>query len=161
MGNEAHGHVRVRLRPVRHTVLHGLHVPALRVGQSGLTFTRNGVEFRSTATGQFLRWKLNRFRKVHNIDVQTVEEFILKVASGSRTSGRPYAVEIPDVGGHHNLEYVLRNELEVLKSCLEDVAAREVEAEARAAAAAAATVEALEQSMEEELGEGGPSLILG
>jgi hypothetical protein len=97
-----------------------------RVNQSGRTFVRNGVEFGSYATAQFLRWKLDRLRRHHDVKVHTADEFITKIGSGSRVSGIPYAVEIEDGGGQHNLQFVLANELSVLESCLSDQATEDL-----------------------------------
>jgi len=96
-----------------------------RVSRSGLVFTRNGVDFGSYATAQFLRWKLDRLRAKHKIEVNSVNDFVEKIGSGSRTTGKPYEVEIPHGGGRHNLRFILQNELAVLNNCLEKEQMRE------------------------------------
>jgi hypothetical protein len=96
-----------------------------RISGSGLVFIRNDVEFGSYAAAQFLRWKVDRLRVKYDIHINTAEEFVSGIASGSRASGKPYVVIIPDAGGSHNLQFVLQNELDVLQSCLEDQAAIE------------------------------------
>ena len=95
-----------------------------RISRSKLVFIRNGVEYSSSSSAEFLRWKLDRLRKRHKIKVERVEDFISEVTAGSRMSGEPYAVVIPG-SGRHKLQSVLENELEVLNMCLKEAKAKE------------------------------------
>ena len=88
------------------------------IHDSKLTFIRNKVEYTSASAAEFFRWKLNRMEKRHHIKVKTAQDFVSHVTSGSRTSGRPYAIIFPD-GSRRNLQNVLQNELEALESCLQ------------------------------------------
>ena len=90
-----------------------------RVAQSDLAFIRNEVRAGGRDTANYLRWKLDRLRKVHKMKIETAEDFVNRVTSGSRMSGKPYAVVIPEGGGRHDLQRVLQNELAVLHRCLE------------------------------------------
>ncbi|OGX03265.1 MAG: hypothetical protein A3G87_04910 [Omnitrophica bacterium RIFCSPLOWO2_12_FULL_50_11] len=112
-----------------------------RVSRSNLIFIRNEVEFSSYASAEFLRWKLNRLRQRHKVKIETVEDFISEVVSGSRLSGEPYAVVVPG-GGRHNMQNVLENELDMLNQCLK-------EAEAKEEAAQVAAKEAAEEEFKE------------
>jgi len=95
-----------------------------RVRDSKLTFVRNRVEYSGSGAAEFLRWKLDRFKTRYHMKIETAQDFITQVASGSRTSGEPYAVVLND-GSRHNLENVLQNELNALESCLKQNALKE------------------------------------
>ncbi len=87
-----------------------------RMRSSRLTFIRNGVEYASDDSASFMRWKLNRVRSKTG-GVKTAQEFVSTIASGSKTSGKPYAIILPD-GSRHNLQNILQNELDALEYCL-------------------------------------------
>lgn len=55
-------------------------------------FIRNGSRYNSQRARLHLKWKyyLNRWQ------VKTAEEFIDVVASGSKSTGQPYLIELPD-----------------------------------------------------------------
>ena len=89
-----------------------------RVRSSNRTYIRNGVETGSDVAARFLRWKLNRLRTYHKMTIETAEDFVHMVTSGSRMTGTPYAVIIPEAGGKFNFEDVLQNELNVLNACI-------------------------------------------
>ena len=88
-----------------------------RVINSKLTFIRNRVEYTGPSAAGFLRWKLGRMEKRHNVVIKTAQDFVSQVVSGSRMSGEPYEVVLSD-GSRHNLQYVLQNELDQLEACL-------------------------------------------
>ena len=88
-----------------------------RLRSSKLVFFRNRVEYNGASAAEFLRWKLDRFRARYHMKIETAQDFVSQIASGSKTSGQPYAVVLSD-GSRHNLQYVLQNELNALESCL-------------------------------------------
>lgn len=90
-----------------------------RLRNSQLVFIRNRVEYTGPQAAGFLRWKLDRWRNRHHIKINTAQEFVDHIASGSKTSGDPYVVILED-GGRHNLRNVLQNELDALEVCLRD-----------------------------------------
>ena len=89
-----------------------------RVRTSSLVFIRNQVHYSGPGAAEFLRWKLRRLEKRWHVKVETAQDFVSQVASGSRMSGDPYAVVLGD-GSRHDLQDVLQNELNALKACLQ------------------------------------------
>ena len=87
-----------------------------RIRDANLTFVRNRVEYDSASAATFLRWKLNRWKK-KGTKIDTAQEFISTISSGSTMSGQPYAIILQD-GSRHNLQSVLQNELDALNFCL-------------------------------------------
>ena len=84
----------------------------------------------------YLKWKYIRYHK----DAQTAEDFIEKVAWGSKTSGQPYLVQTAE----HEifpLNLLFRNELKLLDSQF---------AKDRAAAALIVPVQRVESPVKEE-----------
>ena len=63
-----------------------------RIGESGLTFIRNGREHTAAEAAAHIRRKYEHAKG----DIQTPEDFIDKVASKSDLSGQPYRVKMPD-----------------------------------------------------------------
>jgi hypothetical protein len=63
-----------------------------RIGESGLTFIRNGSEHTAAEAAAHIRSKYEHYRK----DIKTPEDFIDKAASKSVLSGKPYLVKMPD-----------------------------------------------------------------
>jgi hypothetical protein len=61
------------------------------IGQSGCSFVRNGTEHASGEAEDHLRMKYRKGAR----HIDTAEDFIEKVASGSFLSGRPYQVRCP------------------------------------------------------------------
>jgi hypothetical protein len=90
-----------------------------QVRKSKVTFIRNRVEYNSIGAAQFLRWKLGRLRNHHHISIESAQDFVLKVTSGSRVSGQPYAVVLED-GRRYDMEYLIQIELDMLESCLKN-----------------------------------------
>jgi len=88
-----------------------------RVQDSDLTFLRNREKYDGAAAAEFLRWKLPRHKNNYHVKVDTAEDFVSKIASESRMSGKPYAV-IDSQGGRHHLQDVLQNELNLLNDQL-------------------------------------------
>lgn len=97
-----------------------------RVKRSKMTFIRNRVEYTGPQSASFLRWKLGRMEKRHRVKVETARDFVAEVASGSRVSGEPYVVVLPD-GTHHNFQSLLENELVQLETCLRQISEKKVE----------------------------------
>ena len=87
-----------------------------RLRSSKLKFIRNKVEYDSDSAASFLRWKLNRWQK-KGVKIKTAQDFVTIISSGSTMSGQPYAVVLQD-GTHHNLQFILQNELNALDFCL-------------------------------------------
>ena len=100
-----------------------------RLRTSNLTLIRNRVEYTGTEAAQFLRWKLDRFRTRHHMKIETAQDFISQITSGSKMSGEPYAVVLTD-GSRHNLQYILQNELDALESCLKQTSSKSEEEQA-------------------------------
>ncbi|MBI3999777.1 MAG: DUF5329 family protein [Candidatus Omnitrophica bacterium] len=88
-----------------------------RVRSSDLIFFRNKVEYNGQAASEFLRWKMNRWKSRYHTKIDTAQDFISKIASGSKMSGQPYVIVLSN-GSRHNLQSVLQNELNVLERCL-------------------------------------------
>lgn len=63
-----------------------------RIRLSPYNFIRNGSRHNGTRAWLHLKWKHFRIRK----QVKTAEDFIQKVASGSKASGNPYMIEFED-----------------------------------------------------------------
>jgi len=91
-----------------------------RVRAAHLTFIRNRVEYDSASAATFLRWKLNRWKK-KGTKIETAQDFVSIISSGSTMSGRPYSIILPD-GSRHNLQPILQNELDALNFCLKQYA---------------------------------------
>lgn len=108
-----------------------------RLRDSKLTFIRNRVEYKGSEAAEFLRWKLNRLRTRYHMKIETAQDFIVKITSGSRVSGEPYVIVLSD-GSRHNLENVLQNELNLLESCLKQNTSKE-EGSTQAATSTAST----------------------
>ncbi|HLD56551.1 MAG TPA: DUF5329 family protein [Candidatus Omnitrophota bacterium] len=88
-----------------------------RVKDSNLIFIRNKVRYTGTQAAQFLRWKLNRWRTRYHMKIESAQDFVSVVTSGSRTSGKPYKVVFDD-GTHYDLELVLQSELNALNTSI-------------------------------------------
>ncbi len=88
-----------------------------RLRRSQLVFVRNRVEYSGAQSAGFLRWKLDRWQTRRNIKIDTAQEFVDRIAGGSKMSGQPYALVLKD-GSRHDLKKVLQNELDALESCL-------------------------------------------
>ena len=58
----------------------------------GATFVRNGKAYKPATAAKFLRGKWDDRAK----DIRNAEDFIVKVASKSSTTGRPYLVRFSD-----------------------------------------------------------------
>ena len=85
-----------------------------RIRSSQIRFIRNGEEFDGAAAAQFLRWKMERYQQKHDDPIKTDEDFVVKILSGSKMSGKPYEVVMQD-GQKFNLQRIMFNEL----NCLE------------------------------------------
>ncbi len=91
-----------------------------RVRDAKVSFIRNREEYTSQNAAKFLRWKLNRLRSLHNIPVDTAQDFVAKVSAGSRISGEPYTVVFRD-GSRYPMRDILQNELDQLETCLKAI----------------------------------------
>lgn len=89
-----------------------------RVQSSHYVFVRNRVKYNAYAAAKFLRWKLERLKAQHHVEISTARDFIARVSTGSKMSGKPYLLEFDD-GTCHYLSDILTNELEALESHLE------------------------------------------
>jgi hypothetical protein len=58
----------------------------------GLTFIRNDAEYPSTAARKWMEYKLGKTTDT----ITTANDFIDKIATRSKQSGRPYLVRLPD-----------------------------------------------------------------
>lgn len=94
-----------------------------RVRNSKLVLIRNKVEYDSASSASFLRWKLNRLQK-KGTKIETAQEFVSLVTSGSKVSGEPYSITLQD-GSRHNLQSILQNELDALIYCLKQFSTEE------------------------------------
>lgn len=84
-----------------------------RIAASDYRFIRNG-ELHDGKTAR--RWFL--YKMVHWVDrVETAQDFVIRVASHSQKTGKPYLVEFPD-GKIYSVASVLRNELFFFESSL-------------------------------------------
>lgn len=100
-----------------------------RVSKSPYNFIRNNSRYSGKRGAIHIKWKYY-FRSGRQ--VKTAEEFIDKVATASKKSGRPYLIELPDKR-RFPLRSLLLNELKRLDQELEK---RRKEAEEKAAEAA-------------------------
>jgi len=89
-----------------------------RVRSANVTFVRNSEKFKGDHAADFLRWKLNRLRTRYGVKVETAQDFVSKIASGSRKSGKPYVVVLSD-RSRYSLGQILQNELNQLELCLQ------------------------------------------
>jgi len=80
-----------------------------RLRNSPYNFIRNGSSYKSSRAVAHLKWKYWKQRK----HIKSAEEFIARIASGSRISGKPYLVQRGE-NQVHRLETFFRNELQVL-----------------------------------------------
>ena len=92
-----------------------------RVRTANVTFIRNGEIFDGTHAAEFLRWKLDRLRARHHMQIDSAQDFVSKVAVGSRMSGKPYIVVLND-GSRYSMQQILQNELDQLEGCLKSFA---------------------------------------
>lgn len=87
-----------------------------RIRNSHLRFIRNRIEYDSDSAGKFIRWKLDRLRSKGS-KIETAQDFVSVVTSGSRMSGQPYTI-ILQGGNRYHLQLILQNELDALEYCL-------------------------------------------
>lgn len=80
-----------------------------RLKQSRYNFIRNGKTYSTARAVAHLKWKYLRVKK----DISTAEDFVEKIASGSRKSGDPYLVRIAE-GQTYPLKLVFQSELKRL-----------------------------------------------
>ena len=85
-----------------------------RVQSSNLIFIRNRVKYNAYASANFLRWKFQRLKQKHHVEIKTAREFIKRVSTSSKMSGKPYVVVLGD-GTSHYLSDILKNELDALE----------------------------------------------
>lgn len=85
-----------------------------RISKSPYNFLRNGGRYTGKQAGNHFRWKYftNRGR------VKTAEEFIDRVATRSKRSGRPYQVQFPEKR-RYPLQALLLQELNFFDQTLE------------------------------------------
>lgn len=85
-----------------------------RISKSPYNFLRNGGRYTGKQAGSHFRWKYftNRGR------VKTAEEFIERVATRSKRSGRSYQVQLPDKR-RYPLQALLLRELHFFDQTLE------------------------------------------
>jgi len=98
-----------------------------RIRTSDLIFVRNKVEYSGPQAAEFLRWKMGRMEKRYHIKINTAQDFVSQVSSGSKMSGQPYSVTLND-GSYHNLQHILQNELAALEACLKQYSVTAAEA---------------------------------
>ena len=75
---------------------------------------RNGVAYSGNQAMQWLRWKRTHPQYKDN-PIRTPDDFIERVADGSRNTGLPYEVILPD-GRRERLKNLLHNELVSLEA---------------------------------------------
>ena len=88
-----------------------------RVRDAHVVFVRNREKYTSQSASEFLRWKLDRLRGAHHMQINTAQDFVTQVSAGSRVSGEPYLVIFRD-GSRYPLREILQNELDQLELCL-------------------------------------------
>ena|SRR3990167_897372 len=86
-----------------------------RIRSSDAKLYRNGSTYNGSDAARFLRWKLGWWYKTYHEVIDTDEDFVAKVLSGSKKSGEPYQIIFPD-GSRHNAQAIMQNELNVLNS---------------------------------------------
>jgi len=93
-----------------------------RLGASPFVFIRNNKAYSNRRAVMHLKWKYLRYRR----EASTAEDFVNRIASGSRKSGHPYLLR---VNGAETVPFriVLHNELKLLEGALR--AYREKQAE--------------------------------
>lgn len=87
------------------------------VDHSNYGFIRNGGKFSGSQAMQWLRWKRTH-PQYRNAPILTANDFVNRVADGSKATGRPYEVVLPD-GRRENLKSMLGNELLSLEAALQ------------------------------------------
>ncbi|MBI4550581.1 MAG: DUF5329 family protein [Candidatus Omnitrophica bacterium] len=87
------------------------------VDGSDYKFIRNGSRYSGSQAMQWLRWKRTH-PQYRNAPILTANDFVNRVADGSKASGRPYEVILPD-GRRENLKCMLDNELLSLEAALQ------------------------------------------
>jgi hypothetical protein len=76
------------------------------VRESPLTFIRNNKRYNGSTAAQWLEFKVDRYRN----EIKTVNDFIEKVGSFSRKTGKAYYVLTPD-RKKYAIKYIFYNEL--------------------------------------------------
>ncbi len=84
------------------------------IQDSQYPLVRNGVTYSGPQAMQWLRWKRTHPQYKDN-PIRTPDDFIERVADGSRNTGLPYEVILPD-GHRERLKNLLRNELVSLEA---------------------------------------------
>ena len=79
---------------------------------------RNGIVYSGPDAMRWLRWKRTHPQYKHS-PVLTANDFIERVADGSKATGRPYEVILPD-GRRQLLKMMLHNELVILESATDN-----------------------------------------
>lgn len=80
-----------------------------RLSRSRHQFLRNGEVFSNRRAVGHLKWKYWRYRR----EVKTAEDFVDRIAYGSRMSGQPYVVKVKP-GEVYLLKRLFYNELKLL-----------------------------------------------
>jgi len=79
---------------------------------------RNGSPYSPDEAVQFLRWKIGRPRWQGKVN--SAEDFVTVICSGSVTSGKPYVVILED-GNRHDMKFLFQNELDLLTESQSDL----------------------------------------
>ena len=88
-----------------------------RIKYSKYAFIRNGRAVSAEKTSEFLHWKYAR--KAGKKKIQTAEDFVLNIASGSDMSGEPYRVKTDRYKKYPLRDFMLR-ELAYLETLLNE-----------------------------------------
>jgi len=84
-----------------------------RIGRSDVVFIRNGQEHTGEIAALHMRWKYARYKT----EIKTGDDFVRKVANGSRKTREDYKIKMTD-GQLYRSEEILLNELAVLDEVL-------------------------------------------
>lgn len=86
-----------------------------RMMRSECTFFRNGEKHTGKTAAMHMRWKYEKFHK----EVKTAEDFVEKIASGSRKTQESYKIKLKDERIFPSKE-ILSNELQLLDQALNE-----------------------------------------
>lgn len=86
-----------------------------RITRSTCIFVRNRENHKGRVAVMHMRWKYNKYQA----EVETAEDFVTKIANGSRKTNETYRIKMAD-GQIYKSKDVLMNELEFLNKALDE-----------------------------------------
>lgn len=91
-----------------------------RITRSSCTFVRNRENHKGRVAVMHMRWKYKKYQS----EVETAEDFVTKIANGSRKTHETYRIKMAD-GRIYKSKDILTSELEFLNQALKEAGTQE------------------------------------